>query len=181
MAEPARPLPEPRAELVAFALAGQRYALPLSGLREVLPRAALTPVPGAPGEVVGLLRVRGALLPVVDLRRRLGVPPAPARTGDRIIVLRDGPVPAGVLADSVEGLVRVDTPISNDQPEIHGAPASRLVRSVLETPDGVLTILNPEAVLGPEGAALLQAVLPGGAVLPDRERTELTLTAPVQA
>ncbi|HEV3505279.1 MAG TPA: chemotaxis protein CheW, partial [Actinomycetes bacterium] len=54
----------------------REYALPLGCVVEVVRMAALTPAPGAPGHVLGLLDLRGRVVPVMDLRARLGLPPA---------------------------------------------------------------------------------------------------------
>ena len=66
-------------DLLVFRLAGEQYALPVPDVAEVVPRASLTRLPGAPDGILGMLRLRGALLPVVDLRTRLGLPPVTSR------------------------------------------------------------------------------------------------------
>lgn len=61
----------PRAEYLGFVLAGDVYAAPVALVREILKPPPLTPVPRAPSAVMGIVSVRGQLVTVVDLRRRL--------------------------------------------------------------------------------------------------------------
>jgi chemotaxis signal transduction protein len=61
-------------EVLVFELAAQRYALPIDTVREVLPLATLVQVPQAPIGFAGILRLRGTLLPILDLRHCLSLP-----------------------------------------------------------------------------------------------------------
>ncbi|MEO8603450.1 MAG: chemotaxis protein CheW [bacterium] len=85
------------AEVLVFEIAGWRYGIPASDVRELLRSVTVTPLPNAPAAVEGLVNVRGAVIAVLDLRKRLGLPakaldPADhfvlARTGGRDVVLR---------------------------------------------------------------------------------------------
>jgi purine-binding chemotaxis protein CheW len=71
--------------ILVIETAGQRFGLPLTAVREVLPMAAPTPVPGSLA-LEGVLNVRGTVLPVLDLRRCLGLPAKVAEPGDHLVV-----------------------------------------------------------------------------------------------
>lgn len=148
-----------------FELAGQRYAVPVAQVREVLPRVALAPVPEAPVGLAGLLRLRGGHLPVVDLRERLGLPRAAPRLSQRIVVLLLGSSAVGALTDAVEGLALLDRTADDGL----AARPGRLVQGTFETPSGVVMLLDTAAAVGPEVAAFLgvalavQAGAPAGA------------------
>ena len=62
---------------VLFETASQTFALPAAEVRQVLRMAAPERVPGAPAALRGVLNVHGAIVPVVDVRARLGLPPRP--------------------------------------------------------------------------------------------------------
>ena len=70
-------------EVLLFTLEGQRYALPLEDVRELVRAVRLTPLPRAPAVVEGLLNLRGELLPVLDLRRRFRLPARRLSASDR--------------------------------------------------------------------------------------------------
>lgn len=142
-------------DLLVFELAQQRYALPVARVREVLPRVSLTSIPEAPATVAGVLRLRGALLPVVDLRRRLGLPSVEPEIGHRIVIALVAGDPIGVLVDEVEGLASVGAHEAR-----LAARSDHLVQGVIETPGRVVTILNPD-IVGSEALAWLAAVGPG--------------------
>ena len=156
-AEGARPPADFRTALLVFQVAGQRYALGLSDVREVLPRASLTPLPEAPNELAGILRLRGGLLPILDLRQRLGLAPAPARSGDRIVVALRGAMPVGLLVEVVEGLVPAG---DMELPEPSAAASnSPLVGAVIELPGGAVMVLNAAAIVRGHLGALLAGAL----------------------
>lgn len=74
---PASPGSTPAAWL-GFELSGQAYAVPLARVREVIRYAPPTPVPGAPGDVLGIINLRGSIMTVLDGSRRLGLASANA-------------------------------------------------------------------------------------------------------
>jgi purine-binding chemotaxis protein CheW len=143
-------------DLVVLDLARQHYALPVRQIREVLPRAALTMLPGAPASVLGILSLRGSLLLVVDLRQRLGLPPAPATISQRIAVVDLRSLTIGLLVDAVAGIVDgvgLDDPATTDDAEV-------LIRQVAEIDGRVVSILDLAAVIGSELVAYVAAVAP---------------------
>lgn len=96
-------------ELLSFRVAGSAYAVPIDRVREIVRMRAITPMPRVPAALLGVISLRGEVVEVVDLRRRLGLPPlAPTRT-TRIIVLHgeEGRT-TGLLVDGVAEVLRPD-------------------------------------------------------------------------
>ena len=128
-----------------------RYGLPLDEVVEVLPAAAVVPLPGAPPVVEGLLNLRGELVPVIGLRARLGAPVRPVRESDHFVVCRVRGRSVGVLVDRAEEVQGVD-PAALEAVE-RVAAASHLC-GVARTPDGLLLVydvpsfLSADEVLG---------------------------------
>lgn len=98
-------------DLVTFRLGGEVLAVPTAQLREVLEPVAVTRVPGASSFVPGLLNVRGAVVPLADLRIPLRMPARQNGDTSRILVLElplDGQTQiVGVIADSVHEVTRI--------------------------------------------------------------------------
>jgi purine-binding chemotaxis protein CheW len=92
---------------VAFVLAGEWYALPVGAVQEIIRVAEITRVPDAPAVVRGVVNLRGRVLPVVDLRLRLGLPPIDLDVTRRILVLPARGRWIGVLVDSVSSIERI--------------------------------------------------------------------------
>jgi purine-binding chemotaxis protein CheW len=103
------PAPEAERQLLAFHLAGGRYALPVERVREIARMRPITPVPRLPAAVLGVTSLRGEIVQVIDLRRRLGIEPA-AESGvaGRIVVVYAGDAGvAGLRVDRVSEVMRV--------------------------------------------------------------------------
>ncbi len=96
-------------QFLTFSLDGASYAIPVERVREIVRIRPITPVPRLSAEVLGVISLRGEIVEVVDLRRRLGLEPtAPARRS-RIIMAygSDGSI-AGLLVDGVTEVLSVD-------------------------------------------------------------------------
>lgn len=75
-------------QLVVFRLDGQRYALSLPVVERVLPMAAVSPLPKAPAIALGVINLHGQILPVLDIRRRFGLPPGEYGLSAHLVVAR---------------------------------------------------------------------------------------------
>ena len=94
--------------MLTFALAGERYALPLTALVAVIAGRSLGPVPGAPAGVVGTLYERAAIWMIHDLRLLLGLAGADASSPGFFLLLRDPGRRAGLWVESVGQVRRID-------------------------------------------------------------------------
>lgn len=155
-AERAAPAAEATADFLAFALAGQPYALPLSQVREViLAPAELAALPRTDDAMLGVALVRGVLTPVVSTRVLLGLPPAPLNASDRVIVASVGGARIGLAADHVSAVVRAPAAALGPVPKVlnRGAGEAR-VTAMLRTGDGgLISVLEPERLFAEESLA----------------------------
>jgi purine-binding chemotaxis protein CheW len=78
---------------------GEQYALPVAGVREIATLGTITPVPGAPAEVLGIWNLRGDVIAAIDLGAVLGL--EPAAESSRIVVAEDGELHAGLVVEAV--------------------------------------------------------------------------------
>jgi purine-binding chemotaxis protein CheW len=140
----ATPVPTPEAPPAGRAcvvvLGGQRFAVDVSDAREVVMLDTTTPVPGAPAVVVGLMNLRGNVLPVVEARPLLGLPVRAVT--DRALVLADGERRAAVRVEAVLGLTTLDAP-----PPPPGSPGRLTAGEVNADTGGRATLLDARAVL----------------------------------
>lgn len=91
--------------LVVFLLNRKRYALRLSAVERVLRAVAVTSRPDASALIIGVVSMPGRVVPVVDLRFRLGLPSKDVGLSDRFIVARTSRFPLILIADAVIGVV----------------------------------------------------------------------------
>lgn len=107
-------------QLVVFRLDGQEYGVRIDRVQEIIRvPEVMTRIPSAARTVSGVVNLRGQILPVVDLRRRFSLPPAPADERQRIIVLTQDGALTGYVVDSVSEVTRV--PSSAIEPAHAGA------------------------------------------------------------
>jgi purine-binding chemotaxis protein CheW len=110
--ELARPLEEAYTatnvlDLVVCSLAGERYGIATAHVLEVILLRELTPVPGAPPFVVGVMQHRGTLLPILDLSRLLALAGQEATQGSRVVAVEADGMAFGMLVEAVEETLQI--------------------------------------------------------------------------
>ena len=93
--------------LIEFELAGESYGVEISTVREIIRLQEITRVPGVPDVVEGIINLRGVVVPIVDLRKRLGVTVTEQGDDSRVIVTEIDEALVGVLVDAVTGVIRM--------------------------------------------------------------------------
>jgi purine-binding chemotaxis protein CheW len=103
--------PEPQhseiRNLVVFELSGELYGIAIGDVAEIRRPMPIQPLPRVPQHVLGLINLRGVVIPVVDLRRRFNLPILPERAGTRLMVLKGPGYPVAIWADEVHGVARL--------------------------------------------------------------------------
>ncbi|WP_328461251.1 chemotaxis protein CheW [Actinoplanes sp. NBC_00393] len=125
-------------ELVSFAVEGQEYALPIDQVQEIVQAPeSVSHVPNAGSRVLGVIDLRGRLLPVVSMRRVFGLPVTPLEPQNRIVVVSiDGGV-VGVVMDTVREVLRVPHQLVAPLPSVVAGDSRKTeVESVCRLEDG---------------------------------------------
>jgi len=137
-------------EYLGFKLGAEDYALPLHRILEIVKVPPITEVPRAPLEIAGVMSLRGEVMPVYDLRRRLGLAPAEslARTA-RVVVVDVGEGPVGVIVDAVAEVLRFKpSSIEAPPPGLGAGVDSEYLAGIGRQKDHLYIVLNLAAVLG---------------------------------
>lgn len=95
------------AQLCTFRVGGEDYAIDIMRVREIIPPAPVTPVPRAPSFVEGVVRLRGDVIPVLDVRRRLGLPVTPATRKTKYLIVSVAGRRLGLVVDEVTEVLRI--------------------------------------------------------------------------
>ncbi len=103
-------------EVVEFLLAHERYAIGLLSVREIAPMENLTPLPCTPAFVLGIVNLRGEILSVIDIGKFFDLPEKGLTDLNKIIVLQNGTMVFGILADVITGVRRI--PLTGIQPSL---------------------------------------------------------------
>jgi purine-binding chemotaxis protein CheW len=134
-------------ELLSFRLGGEEYAVKVDDVREVLKIRELTLVPNAPDYILGVMSLRGAMLPVIDLCRRLGITQAARDEKTRILVVSPDEEDVGLMVDRVSGVLKVTPDAIKPVPENieHGA---EFLRGIVRKEDRLYILLDLMKAVG---------------------------------
>ncbi len=143
-------------ELLTFYLGEALCGLDIAQVEELNRPLMMTPVPQAPPYVLGLVNLRGKIVTVLDLGKKVGLEPTVLTTASRTIVVHHAGEHIGLMVDRVAEVTAVDLEDVADVPaNLKGAP-SQFFEGVLKTDQGLIGILNLARVfqrdIGQEGA-----------------------------
>ncbi len=132
---------------VTFSLSGESFGLPVSYVQEILRVATITRVPHAPQAVRGVTNMRGRVLPVVDLRVRLGLPEAEITVHNRILVAATRGRLIGLLVDAVQQVTRIDIEAVQPPPPDVITAQSDYIKGVYNLQDDLIILLLVDRIL----------------------------------
>ncbi len=135
---------------VIFQVDGTHYAVAARDVIQLESYGGATPVPGAPPWVQGLVQIRGNVVPVIDLRRRFGLPSEPPTLDSRVIVVRSEHRVVGLLADRSREVVALDPKAIQPPPEVVQKQARGFVRAVAKSGERLLMLVDFEKIIGGE-------------------------------
>ena len=128
-------------ELLTFVIAGEHYAIGIDDVVEIVTPRPVTRIPNADPSILGILSLRGAIVMLVDARRRLRHPPATESGADeRVIVVQEDSENVGFIVDRVLRVVKIDAGSIGPNPVVHTSEQDDAVRGVFRH-GGALTIL----------------------------------------
>jgi len=132
-------------QLVIFALDGQRFAFPLASVQRVLSMVAPAPLPEAPAIALGVINLHGLIVPMLDIRRRLGLPRREYGPADRLVVARSSRRLLAIPVDEALGVTEVAT--GSVIPPEAILPGIGRVAGVAPLADGLLFIHDLDSFL----------------------------------
>lgn len=150
----------PLVRLVLLRVDGQTYAVPLAAVDRVLRMVEVTPLPGAPEVVEGIINIQGEVLTVVSIRKRLGLALRAVEATDSLVVARARTRRVAIIAESVLGVVErpADAVVSS------GDIVSGIqhIEGVLKTSDGLVLIQDLDRFFSPAEEQSLALALERG-------------------
>lgn len=132
--------------LVTFSL-GEQYGVPISQVREIVRVSGITAVPNAPSYIEGVVNLRGRVLPVINLRKRLRLQERDISKLSRIIVTETGDKVIGLLADSVSHVIKVPSQFVETAPEEVLEVDTDYIVGVGKLKDRLIILLDLERLL----------------------------------
>jgi|ERR1700722_12799345 purine-binding chemotaxis protein CheW len=147
-------------QLVAFTLNRQPYALRLASVRQVLRMVEVTPLPQAPGIVLGVVSLHGTVVPVFSVRRRVGLTDGEASLSDQLIVADTACRVVALVVDAVIGVVELSAEEITEAVKI--VPGTEYVEGIARLEEGMLFIYNLDHFLSRHEESQLHSALARG-------------------
>ena len=135
---------------VVFKVAGSEYALPAADVLQMESFTAATPVPGTQPWVTGIMQVRGRIVPVLDVRKRFGLPAAEHTLDTRVVVATHGTRAVALLVDAAREVLKLEDGQIKPPPEMIAREANGLVKAVAQVGPRLVMLLDFAKLIGEE-------------------------------
>jgi purine-binding chemotaxis protein CheW len=154
-----RDLPREDAQYVTLGIDREVFAVEVEKVREILDAQPVSRVPNAPAFLLGMIDVRGQGVPVIDLRVKLGLPPAPPTEHTRIVVLEvvagGRTVPMGLMADRVFEVTALAGQTLEPPPEVGVRWRSDYIRAIGRRNGAFVIVFDLSCLFSAEDAAFI--------------------------
>ena len=132
---------------VTFRLDREIYGIEVMQVQEVLRVTEITPVPGAPDYILGIINLRGNVVTVLDTRKRFGLPPKEIDDSSRIVIIESADQVVGMLVDSVAEVVYLRYSEIESSPNVGNEESSRFIQGVHSRNDSLLILVDVNKLL----------------------------------
>ncbi|MCG0274565.1 MAG: chemotaxis protein CheW [Thermosediminibacteraceae bacterium] len=139
-------------QFVVFKLGQEEYGVNIMQVNTIERMMPITRVPKAPYFVEGVINLRGEIIPVIDLKKRFGLPPGEINGDTRIIIVNVDDLTVGMIVDSATEVVQLPQDAIEPAPSVVGSISSDFLEGVGKIGDRLLIILNLEKILRPSEA-----------------------------
>jgi purine-binding chemotaxis protein CheW len=134
-------------QYLTFALGGEEYGVEILKVQEIRGYTSITPIPNTPPHIKGVMNLRGAIVPVVDLRRTLAMPATEYSPFSVIIVVTVGTRVMGLIVDSVSDVLDVARTDIHPTPDFGTRIDARFIQGMARVGDKLVVLLDIDRVL----------------------------------
>ena len=145
-------------QLVSFKMGSEEYAIDILNVKEINRMVNITKVPNSPAFVEGIINLRGQVIPVVNLRTKLGMSKIDHDKDTRIVVVDLVGRTVGFLVDAVSEVLRIPRNITEAPPEITTGKNSEYITAVGKLEDRLLTLIDLSKILMKEEKQMVKAI-----------------------
>jgi purine-binding chemotaxis protein CheW len=133
-------------EIIAFRLQDQEFCVRTTTIREIRGWAPSTPIPHAPADVLGVMNLRGTVIPIIDLAHKLGMPSTIANERSAIVVAEVNDMVVGLVVERVSDILTVTEEQIQPIPEITISFDRRYCDGIITQPNGMICFLNLQSM-----------------------------------
>jgi purine-binding chemotaxis protein CheW len=146
-------------QLVIFTVGKEHYGVGIDAIQEIVRVPEITEVPDAPVFLEGVINLRGRVVPVLDLRKRLRLPGMEKTKTSRVLVIENEGNLTGLLVDAVSEVRKVQPDAVEDPPEMISAIGIEYITGVVKMEDLLIILLNLRSILSIEDMNKIQNTL----------------------
>lgn len=143
-------------QLVSFKIGDAEFGVDILKVQEINKMMELTIVPNTPPFIEGVVNLRGRIIPVINLRSRLGLKPKEYNSETRIIVVELEDKTIGFIVDEVKEVLRIPKSITEQPPEIVSGVDAEYITAIGKLEDRLLILLELDKILTIEEKAGLE-------------------------
>ena len=152
-------------QYLTFVLGDEVYAIDILRVQEIKGYSAITPLPHMPPHLRGVMNLRGTIVPVIDLRLRLGMASAPYTKFTVIILVTVGTRMHGMIVDAVSDVLQLAPASIEPTPDLGAGVDTSFLTGMAKPGDRLITVLNVERVVGGDEAAAVATTAPAVSTL----------------
>ncbi len=134
-------------EFVTFFTGGQSFSIDIRQVREIRRWSAVTPLPHAPAEVLGVMNLRGSVIPIFDLAVRFGLDRTPDNARNVVVIAAHESQTVGLLVESVSEILSVARDRIQETPDLRSDNSRQSIIGVIPVDDGMTRIIDLGAVI----------------------------------
>ncbi|HEX7885803.1 MAG TPA: chemotaxis protein CheW [Phenylobacterium sp.] len=134
-------------ELISFRIGAQEFCVDIMAIREIRGWTPATALPQSPSFVKGVINLRGAVLPIVDLAARLGFDSTEVNDRNVIIVAQIGEQVVGLLVDAVSDILTVTDDVIQPTPDVASETAKSFIRGLIAMDGRMISLIGLDRVL----------------------------------
>ncbi|WP_426703243.1 chemotaxis protein CheW [Rhodanobacter sp. Col0626] len=145
---------------LTFSLADEEYGVDILAVREIRSWSRVTRIPQTPDYVLGVLNLRGAIVPVMDLRLRFGLTRESYGDDTVTIIVAIGERLFGIVVDAVSDVIDIDPAAVKPVPDMGAVVDTRYLKGLATHVERMVMLLDVEMLMRPEDVETLDAALP---------------------
>ena len=134
-------------QVAAFKLLKEEYGVNILNVQEIKVLTDITRVPFAPDYIKGVINLRGSVLPVIDLKRRIGLEDAPYTDATRIVIMKIGEFSIGMIVDAVTEVLTISGRDINPAKDVSDSTSNRFVSSIGNIDARLIIMLNLDVIV----------------------------------
>ncbi|MGP1407461.1 chemotaxis protein CheW [Selenomonas sp.] len=134
-------------QVAAFKLLKEEYGVNILNVQEIKVLTDITRVPFAPDYIKGVINLRGSVLPVIDLKRRIGLEDAPYTEATRIVIMKIGEFSIGMIVDAVTEVLTISGRDINAAKDVSDNTSNRFVSSIGNIDARLIIMLNLDEIV----------------------------------